>query len=384
MRLSWRWGIALVAVLAGAGLIARSVVSRQHEQARLTQSAASTQGGALTLREADLAIARQGTMWRTIPVSGSIEAVHAVVLKSRVNGEIKALSVREGDVVHRGQLIASIDAEEYRNRLEQARQQAASAKAQWQIARRTLETNQGLVAQGFISRNALDTSASNAAAAQANAQAAKAAVRIASQALDEATVTSPIGGTVSQRFAQAGERVAPESKLVEIVNLSALEVEVNLRPQDVAQVRVGTSGRLQVEGVADPISAKVARINPSADPATRAVKVYLSVKGHPALRQGLYAQGQLTLDQQQTLVIPRATLRHDAAGDYVQVVRLGKVAHQRVTTGGEGSLPDDATAPVVAITSGLVAGERVLKESLGVLAEGTLVDLPAQPTAAGR
>jgi RND family efflux transporter MFP subunit len=376
MRVSWRWGVALMAVLAAGGLITRSVVSRQHEQAQITQTAASTQGAALILRETDLTIARQSTLLRTIAVSGSIEAVNAVVLKSRVSGEIKAMKVREGDVVHPGQLIASIDAEEYQNRLEQARQQAASAKAQSQIAQRTLETNQGLVAQGFISKNALDTSVSNAAAAQANAQAAKAAVRIARQSLDEAKVSSPIGGTVSQRFAQAGERVAPESKLVEIVDLSSLEIEVNLRPQDVAQVRVGTKGHLQVEGMSDPISAKVARINPSADPATRAIKVYLSVKGHPALRQGLYAQGQLETGREPALVIARASLRHDASGDFVQLVRQGKVVHQRVRLGAEGSLDAEGATPVVSIASGLAEGDIVLKESLGLLSEGTPVDLP--------
>ena len=369
-----RWSLGLLILLAGSGLIARSIVARQNEKAAITQSAASTRG-ALVLKDSDVVLASPSTVTRTMTISGSIQAVNSVLLKSRVSGEVKTLTAREGDAVQAGHILGTIDAQEYRNRLEQARQQAASAKAQWQIVQRTLETNQGLVAQGFISKNALDASESNASAAKATALAAKAAEDVARQSLDETRLISPINGTVSKRFAQVGERVAPDSRVLEIVDLSNMELQVNLRPQDVAQVQVGTSGQLRVEGVPEPIPAKIARINPSADLSTRAVPVYLSVQRHPALRQGLYAQGWLALAQFDALVVPRSAVRRDALGDYVQVVREGQVRHQIVSLGAEGHAGHDGSSLVIAIASGIAPGEAVLKESLGVLAEGTLVDM---------
>jgi RND family efflux transporter MFP subunit len=300
-----------------------------------------------------------------------------------VSGEVKTMSVREGSPVSKGQVLAVIDDREYRQRFEQARQQVASAKAQWDIARRARETNQNLVAQGFISRTALDTSESNAAAAQANLLAAKAAQEVARQSLDDAHISSPINGTVARRIAQGGERVAPESPVVEVVDLSAMEMEVSLRPEDVGRIHPGTRGTLRAEGVADALTAKVVRINPAADPATRTVKVYLALQPHPALRQGLYAQGHLALTEQTGILVPRSSVRHEATGDYVQVIRDGVVRHQAVSITASGLLAgaDARAEPMVSLSGQIRPGEPVLKGTLGVLADGTAVEVgPAMRT----
>jgi membrane fusion protein, multidrug efflux system len=372
-----KWGLGLAVVLGCGGLIARAIMARQHERAQITQSAASTQAARLLLQSTDLIQARQGVLVQTLPVSGTLEAVHSALVKSRVSGELKTMNVLEGAAVSRGQVLAILDDREHRQRYEQASQQVASAKAQWDIARRARETNQNLVAQGFISRTALDNSESNAMAAQANLLAAKAAQALAWQSLDDARITSPISGTVARRLAQRGERVAPESPLVEIVDLSAMEMEVSLRPQDVGRIRPGTLGTLRAEGVADALSAKVVRINPAADPATRTVKVYLALQPHPALRQGLYAQGHLSLSEQAGILVPRASVRHEATGDFVQLVRDGVVRHQAVNITASGLLAgaDARAEPLVSLSGNLRPGEPVLKGTLGVLADGTAVEV---------
>lgn len=379
------WWLALLAVVF-VGLATRAVLQRKNEQQQLVQAAAVPAQQSLRLSPSDLFTVASLPLSTTVPISGSVMAVDRVVIKSKVSGELLTLSVREGDAVKKGQLLGRVDATDYKSRLEQAQQQANSARAQWQIAQRTLDNNRALVDQGFISKNALDTSMSNAAAAKATLQAAQAAAHVARKALDDTQLVSPIQGLVSQQFVQAGERVAVDARVLEVVNLARMEMETSLKPEDVAQVRVGAQARLTVDGLPTPLTAQVARINPSADAVSRAVTIYLSVPPQPALRHGLFAQGQLLLNSTDTLAVPASVVRRQVKGAFVQVL-VGegadlKVVHRPVQLGATGMAgpSGDATlasVPMVGVLSGLSVGERVLRGSLGLLRDGTPVALVA-------
>ena len=98
---------------------------------------------------------------------------------------------------------------------------------------------------------------------------------------------------VAQRLAQPGERVAVDGRIVEIVDLSRLELEATLSAADSVAVRVGQQAVLRVEGNDRAIAARVARINPSAQAGSRSVLAYLAIDDPAGLRQGLFAQGTL-------------------------------------------------------------------------------------------
>jgi membrane fusion protein, multidrug efflux system len=371
-RRLWRWWSVALIGLGLIALTARAIFNRKAEQNQLVQAAVPARTSQLKVVAGDVFTVVRTTLNTTVPISGSVMAESRVVLKSRVSGELKTLTVREGDAVQRGQLLGRIDADEYQNRLEQARQQAASAQAQWQIAQRTLDNNKALVNQGFISKNALDTAASNAAAARATMQAAQAATRVAQKALSDTQLISPIAGLVSQQFVQAGERVSPDARVLEVVNLSRMEMQAALKPENVAQVRMGTPATLTVDGMPGTLEAQVVRINPSADAVSRAVMVYLSVPPQHGLRHGLFAQGYLKLNRVDALAVPPAFVRRNVSGSFVQVLYQGRVVHRPVKLGEQG-LPDASLAPLVSVVSGLQAGEQVLHGSLGLLRDGTLV-----------
>lgn len=368
------WIVALLVLLAAGLLLARGLSARKGKEAATAPAAQ-----AIELAAADVVKAQRSELVRVLEVSGGLEAVRSAVLKAKVAAEVQALTVREGERVRSGQLVGHLDATEFNWRLRQAQDQAAAAQAQLDIARRTLANNQALVAQGFISRHALDTAASTAAGAAASLQAAQAATELARKAVRDSELRAPIAGLVAQRLVQPGERVAVDARLLEIVDLSRLELEAAVAPQDVLALRVGQAAQVRIDGLAEPVAARVARINPAAQTGTRSVMAYLELDPVPGLRQGLFARARIELQRASALVVPLSALRSDQARPYVLALEDGKAMPREVSTGARGEAQIDGVREgAVEITAGLSEGATVLRATVGALRQGTrLVLAPA-------
>lgn len=372
--------MALLVVALLAVFTLRTLSARKAQQAAASAAPAITQ---VELADSDLVKAQVRELAQGLAISGALKAVNTAVIKARGAGELQGLTLREGDSVQAGQVIARIEPGDYAARLRQAKEQAASAKAQTDAAQRQYDNNQALVKQGFISQTALDTSLTSLNAAQATYRAALAGADVAAKSLEDTVLKSPIAGQISQRLAQNGERVAIDGKVVEIVDLSQLELEASFSAQESLALRVGQTAQLQIEGSAQSISAKIVRINPSAQAGSRSVLAYLRLEkpdsgsgnsssdAAPALRQGLFAQGTLGTAQAALLAVPLSSLRSDKPAPYVQVIENGKVAHKTVTPGARGTAAGET---LVAVT-GLADGALVLRGHIGLLSEGTAVRL---------
>jgi RND family efflux transporter MFP subunit len=370
---------AIVAALAVGALLWRG------SKPRATAPATATVEAFVELARSDVVDAETTVLDQGVTLTGSLRAVSSAVVKARVAGELQGLAVREGDTVRAGQVIASIDPTEYQARVRQLKQQADAARAQVEIAKRNFDNNQALVDKGFISRTALESSQSSLTGAQATYQAAVAAVDVANKTLDDTALRAPITGVVSQRLAQPGERLAVDARVIEIIDPTRLELEATLAPADSVRVRTGQTARLTIEGAAQPVTATVVRINPSAQAGSRGVPVYLAIPATPGLRQGLFAQGVLVTERVQALAVPLGAVRTDRPAPYVQVIEGDRVRHKAVQPGARGEAGDQT---VVAVT-GLQAGTRVILGHVGTLREGTAVRftanaaLPASAPASG-
>jgi RND family efflux transporter MFP subunit len=360
--------LALVGLLV-AGALARTLMNRKAQQQAADSAATTRVQTVVELAAGDVVLAKTRELAQGLPISGTLKAVNSAYVKARVAGELQALSVREGDTVKAGQVIARVDPSEYLSREKQAREQADSAKAQIDIAQRQYDNNKALVDQGFISKTALDTSYSTLVAAQSTHKAALAAVEVARKSMDDTILLAPISGLVSQRLAQPGERVAIDAKVVEIVDLSRIELEASLSPADSIAVRVGQSALLQIEGSQTPVTAHVVRINPSAQAGSRSVLAYLSLDSTVGLRQGLFAQGTLGTARSSALSVPLSAVRTDKPEPYVQVVENMMVAHKPVQLGVRGEADAE---PMVAV-SGVAENAQVIAGAMGPLREGSAV-----------
>ena len=374
MKKWMKWAVAALVVLAVLGAVLRALSARRAQQQAVAASAAAPKAQSLVeLANSDLVRVSLRELAQGLPISGSLKAVNSAFVKARAAGELQGLTLREGDAVKAGQIIARVDPVEYTARLQQAQRSADAAKAQIEIAQRQYDNNKALVDQGFISKTALDTSSATLDGARASYASAQAAVDITKKAMDDTVLRAPIGGWVSQRLAQPGERVGIDAKVVEIVDLSRMELEASLSAADAASVRVGQTAQLQMEGIAEPVAATVARINPATTAGSRSVLVYLSVVARPGLRQGLFAQGSLGTARAQVLAIPLSSVRTNKPSPYVQVVENNAVVHKTVELGLRGV----ADGQMMVAIKGLGEGTSVLDASVGLIREGSSVKMGA-------
>ena len=375
MKKSTLWILSAVAaavVLAGG--------SRWLSQRQPASDAAKTSAPAspvIELSASDVVRVQNMDMVLGLPVSGTLKASQSAMIKARVAGELLDLVVREGDMVKAGQVIARIDPTEYQARERQAKQQADAAWAQVDIAQKQYDNNKALVDQGFISQTALQNAMASLNGAKATHMAAVAALDVTRKALDDATIRTPISGQVAQRLAQPGERMALDARIVEVVNLSQMELEAALPAADAGLVRKGMKAQLKVEGQEEPVAAQVLRINPSAQAASRSVLVYLGLAGHEGLRQGLFAEGLLGTRTAQALAVPLSSVRTDKPQPYVQVVDGERVRHVSVQTGTRTEKTNQNVTLTWVEVDGLSEGTQVLMASAGAVREGTLVKFTA-------
>ena len=377
-----QWALLALLVLGVALGVARALQKRSAQNAAANTAAlALQQAPVYQLGPQDVVMVQTLALDQTVAISGSLHALQTAAIKARSAGELQGLTKREGDAVRAGETVARVDNTEAQARLRQTEQQAQAAQAQVAIAQRGFDNNQALVRQGFISATALDTSSANLAAAQANHQAALAARDIARKALGDTVLKSPLSGQVSARLAQNGERVGLDARVLEVVDLSAFELEAALAPADAAAVRVGQVARLLVEGLSEPVAATVARINPSVQPGSRSVLIYLRVTAAPGMRQGLFAQGAVVIGRIDAPAVPLSSVRNDKPAPYLQLVREGKIVHMPITLAQQAQ---QGSEPMVMLdgVAGAPPGTPVLRVQAGLIREGTAVTLASANTAA--
>jgi RND family efflux transporter MFP subunit len=373
MRRWLKWIIAILVISALAAGVARALSARKAQQQAAAEQASQRVDAAVELAPGDLVQVANRELSQALVISGTLKAANVVIIKARIAGELQGMTLREGDVVRAGQIVGRIDATDAQARLRQAQQQAESAKAQVEIAKRTFDNNRSLVDQGFISKSSLDTSASSLAAAEANHRAAVAGVDMMGKSLDDTVLRSPITGQVSQRLAQSGERMALDGRVVEIVDLTRLELEASISPADSLQVQLGQTAQLQIEGTASTVRARVVRINPTVVAGSRSVLAYLALDPAPGLRQGLFAQGALKIGSTQGPSVPLSAVRTDKPQPYVQMVADNKVRHQPVELVARGEFEGQRMAGI----QGVPDNATLISGQVGAMREGTLVKLGA-------
>ena len=354
-------GILALVVL---GAIGGSVAMRLAKKGESKGAAVVT----LEFAPADLAHVERRALSRWLPVSGAVQPVRQATVKSKVSGDVRQITVREGEAVQAGQVLARIDTADLDAKLLERIGALESAKAQLAMAGKTRTMNQTLLKQNFISQNAFDTSESSYIVAQGSVKSAEAQVQIAQNALRDAIAVSPLTGTVAKRHVQPGEKVAFDSPLVTVVDLKDMELQAVVPATDVPELSIGKMVELNIDGFGDRrFSGRVERINPATEPGTRSILVYVGIPNNDgSLRGGMFATGRIALAAGTPVpTVPATALRTEAGQSFVWTLEDGKLVKRIVMTGAR-----DDTAGRIEIRTALPASALVLGAKFDNLKDG--------------
>ncbi|MEM0961661.1 MAG: efflux RND transporter periplasmic adaptor subunit [Bacteroidota bacterium] len=257
---------------------------------------------------------RVRTITETVEASGTVASEIEVAISSDVSGEIILLAVEEGDRIEQGQLLARIRPDFYAIEADRARSQIATAQsgvgeaqssvteaqrsveqARADLARATadrerteralarqqelfdrdvapaidLEAARGAYEVAVASEQAARQAVSGAEArvgsarqrvrsAQTQVRSAQAGARQAGQQLAQTAIYAPMSGTVSQLNVELGERVVGTAtmngtELMRIARLDAMTMEIDINENDVVNVELGDSARVEVDAFPDDV-----------------------------------------------------------------------------------------------------------------------------------
>jgi membrane fusion protein (multidrug efflux system) len=312
---------------------------------------------------------------RTGPaLSGSLAPERQATIRAEMSAAVLQTYAEAGQRVSAGQALAQLDASVLRDQSVSARSAVTTAQSSYDIARRNLERNLTLEKAGAIAERDLEQARNAVLASQAQLTAARAQLANITKQLDKASVQAPFAGVVAQRQANAGDVVTPGTALFTVVDPGSMQLEASVPADALAQVRVGMPVEFKVNGYPNrSFTGRVTRVNPTADPATRQVKIVASIpNAGNTLVGGLFAEGRVASESRTAPVVSLAAV--DERGLRPTVVRLknGKIEKVEVALGLR-----DAAAETVEVMSGVAAGDTILLGAARGISPGTPVKVSA-------
>ena len=216
--------------------------------------------------EVETAKADEITIIETVSATGKIQPEIEVKIASQVSGEIVSLSVKEGQVVKKGDLLVKINPDLYTSGVSRSvsnyagtKSGLAQADASFNEAKSNYDRNKTLFAKGIISRSDWDKSIASFEVAKAskqtayfNVQSAQASVKEAKDNLGRTIIFAPASGTISMLNVELGERILGTqqmsgTELMRVANLDNMEVEVSVNENDIVKINIGDETKIEVD-----------------------------------------------------------------------------------------------------------------------------------------
>ena len=358
-------------------------------------------GAGTSVRVARVEISGGGGGSVGITANGYVVARTRASVSSRISGRLASLSVEEGSVVRKNQILAQIENADYAAALSQAVADSLRVVAQLQEAeatrdqvKRDLARNRELVARNLEPRRTVEDLESQLAGAEARigvqraqVASARASIEYARANYENTFIRAPFDGTVLRKDAEVGEVVAPvatgggltRGAVVTMANLSTLEVEVDVNEAYIAQVTDDQPTRIVLDAYPSAsFAGKVRQIVPTADRQKATVQVKVSITDRDSrilpemgARVEFLDSASTQTDAPTRVFVPADAVRTEGANTIVWVVRDGRVSRVVIDAG-------PVSGGRREVRSGLSGGESVVIGQADGLADGDKVNVVTQ------
>ena len=329
----------------------------------------------ITLAPADVATIGLNTIEDATALTGDLHPIETVDVRSRIEGDLTRVYVREGQQVAAGQILAQFESSEQESSRMSAEADRTASQAELGNATWTLEQNEALFKAGAIAERDLKNSQQAVATSRARLAAANARLRASGNLARDTRVLAPANGIIEKRYVEGGEHLARGAQLFSLVQNGTLELAAAVPSRQASGVRVGQSVLFTADG--RQFSGRVARLSPTIDPTTRAVTVYVQVpNAGGTLRGGTFATGRVVSRTLTGVIsVPTSALRQSQDKGAPFVYRIdGKTVNVASVQIG---IVDDRQG-MAQITDGLQAGDRVIVGNVGILGRGRLATMAGE------
>jgi len=310
---------------------------------------------------------RRTTLPLRITANGNIAAWQEAVIGTEANGlRLADVRVNVGDVVKRGQTLATFSRDTMEVDLAQAQAAVAEAEATLAEAAANAARAKSLQATGALSESTINQYVTAERTARARLEAQKAAARSRQLKVSQTAVRAPDNGVISSRSATVGAVLPAGQELFRLIRQGRLEWRAEVPSSDLVKIKPGMAVTVTAAG-ATPVSGKVRMVAPTVDPQTRNGIVYVDLPESGPARAGMFASGEFNVGSGSAMTLPQtAVLLREGFNHVLAVGTDAKVTSVKV---GVGRRAGDQ----VEITDGLDPTARVVVSGGGFLADGDTV-----------
>jgi len=384
MRMIGRDSRQILFIIAGIAFasLAAAIIFWRHTSSQAAQTAARP-SVPVTVTEA---IARDVPIYSH--ALGTVQALNTVAIRAQVNGQIVSINFRQGQEVHRGDVLAKIDPAPFKAVLDQAIAKKSQDEAQLVAAQKDLARFKALALKSFETQQNVDLQQAKVDTNKATIDADQAAIEAAQTQLDYATITAPIDGAVGFRQIDIGN-------IIHTTDANPLTVLTQIRPTTVIctlpQSYLGLvreamlRGEVKVtafdqDGKNKLAEGKLLLINNQIDQTTSTIQLKSEfANDDERLWPGEFVRVSLLITTRKNVVtIPAVALQRGPDGYYVWVVKADETVEQRPIDAFQ------ADEDLVIATKGLNAGETVVLDGQSRLDVGTHVAIRSPKPPAGQ